>query len=89
MNKNRQKKVIGVRENQLPADYPFGDLLEESISDYARRIGKNPQTIRTQAHTGALPILQARPGAKRRVNLYAIYLNAKRHAEKFVAHMGS
>ncbi len=31
MNKNRQKKVIGVRENQLPADYPFGDLLEESI----------------------------------------------------------
>lgn len=89
MNKNRQKKVIGVRGNQLPSDYPFGDLLEESISDYARRIGKNPQTIRTQADTGALPILQSRPGAKRRVNLYAIYLNAKRHAEKFVAHMGA
>lgn len=89
MSKSRQKKVIGVRENQLPADYPFGDLLEESISDYAKRIGKNPQTIRTQADTGALPILQTRPGAKRRVNLYAIYLNAKRHAEKFVERTGS
>ncbi len=87
MHKNRQKKVTGVRENQLPADYPFGDLLEESISDYALRIGKNKQTIRTQADTGALPILQVRPGAKRRVNLYAIYLNAKRHAEKFVERM--
>ncbi|BEN34650.1 MULTISPECIES: hypothetical protein [Serratia] len=89
MSKNRQKKVIVPRGSQLPDDYPFGELLEESISEYARRIGKNPQTIRTQADTGALPILQARPGAKRRVNLYAIYLNAKRHAEKFVAHMGS
>ena len=87
MNNNRQKKVIGVREDRLPSDYPFGDLLEESISDYARRIGKNPQTIRTQADTGTLPILQAKPGAKRRVNLYAIYLNAKRHAEKFVERM--
>lgn len=87
MSKNRQKKVIGVRDNQLPADYPFGDLLEESISDYAQRIGKNPQTVRTQADVGSLPILQDRPGGKRRVNLYAIYLRAKRNAEKFVERM--
>ncbi|HIE1063569.1 TPA: DNA-binding protein [Serratia marcescens] len=87
MNKNRQKKVIGARENQMPADYPFGDLLEESISDYAKRIGKNKQTVRWQADQGHLPILQAKPGAKRRVNLYAIYLNAKRHAEKYVERM--
>ncbi|HIE1063576.1 TPA: DNA-binding protein [Serratia marcescens] len=89
MSKNRQKKVIVPRGSQLPADYPFGELLEESISEYARRIGKNPQTIRTQADTGALPILQAKKGAKRRVNLYAIYLNAKRNAEKYVERMGS
>lgn len=87
MSKNRQKKVIGVRDNQLPTDYPFGDLLEESISDYALRIGKNPQTVRTQADVGSLPILQDRPGGKRRVNLYAIYLRAKRNAEKFVERM--
>ncbi|CAI1627329.1 hypothetical protein AAH211_01675 [Serratia fonticola] len=42
MSKNQQKKMIGVGVNQLPADYPFGDLLEESISAYARCIGKNP-----------------------------------------------
>lgn len=87
MSKNQQKKVIGVRANQLPADYPFGDLVEESISDYAKRIGKNPQTVRTQADVGSLPILQDRPGAKRRVNLYAIYLRAKRSAEKYVERM--
>lgn len=87
MSKNRQKKVIGVRDNQLPTDYPFGDLLEESISDYAQRIGKNPQTVRTQADVGSLPILQDKPGGKRRVNLYAIYLRAKRNAEKFVERM--
>jgi hypothetical protein len=84
MNKNRQKKVIGVRDNQLPADYPFDGMVEESISDYAQRIGKNPQTIRTQADVGSLPILQDKPGGKRRVNLYAIYLRAKRSAEKYV-----
>ncbi|USN89304.1 MULTISPECIES: DNA-binding protein [Serratia] len=76
MSKNQQKKMIGVRANQLPADYPFGDLVEESISDYAKRIGKNAQTVRTQADVGSLPILQDRPGGKRRVNLYAIYLRA-------------
>lgn len=88
MSKNRQKKVIGARESNMPADYPYGDLLEESLSDYAKRIGKNKQTVRWHADQGNLPILQTRPGAKRRVNLYAIYLNAKRHAEKYVARMG-
>lgn len=87
MSKNQQKKMIGVRANQLPADYPFGDLVEESISDYAKRIGKNAQTVRTQADVGSLPILQDRPGSKRRVNLYAIYLRAKRSAEKYVERM--
>lgn len=88
MGKNRQKKLMHVRGEDLPSDYPYGDILEESISDYARRIGKNKHTVRTQADVGDLPILQTRPGAKRRVNLYAIYLNAKRNAERYVDRMG-
>lgn len=68
----------------LPSDYPFGDRVSESISEYARRIGANPQTVRSRADAGHLPIIQSRPGAKREVNLYALYLNARYKAERYV-----
>ncbi len=72
---------------KFPLDYPFGDKLSESIAEYAVRTGKNAGTLRWQADTGRLPIIQRQPGAKREVNLYAIYLNTRYKAERYVEMM--
>lgn len=69
--------------SQLP-HYPFGDLVSEPLADYAARTGKKVNTIRKQADRGHLPILQTRPGAPREVNLYALYLQARHQAERYV-----
>lgn len=82
---NRSVNTSIIRE--LPPDYPFGDKLSESIADYAKRLGINQNTIRTQADTGRLPIIQQKKGSKREVNLYAIYLNARYKAERYVEMM--
>lgn len=68
----------------MPPDYPYGDKVSEPISDYAQRIGARKDTIRTQCDNGVLPIIQRKKGAKREVNLYALYLRAKYKAEQFI-----
>ncbi|WP_433587216.1 DNA-binding protein [Providencia alcalifaciens] len=68
----------------MPPDYPYGDKVTESISDYAQRIGARKNTIRTQCDNGVLPIIQRKKGTKREVNLYALYLRAKYKAEQFI-----
>lgn len=68
----------------MPSDYPYGDKVSEPISSYAQRIGAKQETIRTQCDKGILPIIQRRKGAKREVNLYALYLRAKYKAEEFI-----
>ncbi|MBI0277296.1 DNA-binding protein [Hafnia alvei] len=87
MAKKLKTSVIAPDIRSLPSDYPFGDKVSESLADYAKRTGKNHGTIRTQADTGRLPLIQHRPGAKREVNLYAIYLNARYKAERYVETM--
>ncbi|ETT06040.1 MULTISPECIES: DNA-binding protein [Providencia] len=68
----------------MPPDYPYGDKVSEPISAYAERIGAKKATIRTQCDNGVLPIIQRRKGAKREINLYALYLRAKYKAEQFI-----
>lgn len=70
----------------IPSDYPFGDKLSEPINEYAKRIGQNPKTVRTRCDVGDLPIIQRKKRGRREVNLYALYLVAKRNAEKFLKH---
>ncbi|ATM86021.1 MULTISPECIES: hypothetical protein [Yersinia] len=87
MSKKQNKSMFSPNISGLPPDYPFGDKLSESIADYAKRLGINQNTIRTQADTGRLPIIQQKKGSKREVNLYAIYLNARYKAERYVEMM--
>lgn len=68
----------------MPSDYPYGDKVSEPIAAYAQRIGMKYETVRTQCDKGVLPIIQRKKGAKREVNLYALYLRAKYLAEQFV-----
>ncbi|WGL95096.1 DNA-binding protein [Arsenophonus nasoniae] len=68
----------------FPSDYPYGDKVSEPISVYAQRIGVKQGTVRTQCDNGTLPIIQRKRGAKREVNLYALYLRAKYKAEEFI-----
>lgn len=85
----RKQKISKVAPDirALPSDYPYGDRLSESISDYAKRIGINKQTIRSRVDAGHIPIIQRRKRARREVNLYAIYLNARYKAERYVSEM--
>lgn len=87
MTKKLKASAIAPEIRNLPSDYPFGDRLSESLAEYAKRTGKNQGTLRWQADTGRLPIIQRAPGAKREVNLYAIYLNARYKAERYVEAM--
>ncbi len=84
MSKKQKSTKVAPDIRALPSDYPFGDRVSESITEYAKRIGANPQTVRSRADAGNIPIIQRRPGAKREVNLYAIYLNARYKAERYV-----
>lgn len=72
---------------QLPNDYPFGNRVSESLADYAKRMGVSVGAMRTRADRGMLPILQAAPGKKREVNLYAIYMNARYKGERYTEMM--
>lgn len=72
----------------IPSDYPFGDKLSEPINDYAKRIGQNPKTVRTRCDVGDLPVIQRKKRGRREVNLYALYLIAKKEAEKFLKYAG-
>ncbi|WP_279050064.1 DNA-binding protein [Cedecea davisae] len=87
MTRKLKKSAVTPAVSKLPNDYPFGDKLSESLAEYAARTGKNKGTLRWQADTGRLPIIQRQPGAKREVNLYAIYLNARYKAERYVEAM--
>ncbi|CZX68158.1 hypothetical protein [Enterobacter hormaechei] len=71
----------------LPSDYPFGNRVSESLADYAKRMGVSVKAIRARADRGLIPILQAAPGKKREVNLYAIYMNARYKGEKYTEMM--
>ncbi|HDR2795150.1 DNA-binding protein [Lelliottia sp. JS-SCA-14] len=71
----------------LPGDYPFGNRVSESLADYAKRMGVSVGAMRTRADRGMLPILQAAPGKKREVNLYAIYMNARYKGERYTEMM--
>lgn len=70
--------------SELPSDYPFGDRISESLSDYALRQGEKVNTIRKRADRGQLPVLQDGKRGRRHVNLYALYLQARYQAERFV-----
>lgn len=71
--------------SQLPGDYPFGDTLFESLAAYAKRVGKKVNTIRRQADRGMLPTRQiSGQRGHREVNLYALYLEARYQAERYV-----
>lgn len=71
----------------LPSDYPFGNRVSESLADYAKRMGVTVGAMRTRADRGLIPILQAAPGKKREVNLYALYMNARYKAERYTEMM--
>jgi hypothetical protein len=70
--------------SQLPLDYPFGDRLSESLKDYAKRQGMTYAAVKKRADRGQLPILQDGPGGSREVNLYALFLQARYQAERYV-----
>lgn len=71
--------------SQLPLDYPFGNRVSESLEEYAKRQGMSIGAIKKRADRGQLPILQDGPGAPREVNLYALFLQARYQAERYVA----
>ncbi|MFN1130421.1 DNA-binding protein [Lelliottia nimipressuralis] len=79
--------ITGSESSQLPSDYPFGNRVSESLADYAKRMGVSVGAMRTRADRGMLPILQAAPGKKREVNLYAIYMNARYKGERYTEMM--
>ena len=70
--------------SQLPLDYPFGNRVSESLKEYADRQGISLDAVKTRADRGQLPILQDGPGAPREVNLYALFLQARYQAERYV-----
>ncbi|MFB3240553.1 DNA-binding protein [Aeromonas bestiarum] len=70
--------------SQLPLDYPFGHRVSESLEEYAKRQGMSIGAIKKRADRGQLPILQDGPGAPREVNLYALFLQARYQAERYV-----
>lgn len=84
MASNSKRIHVPTDVSRLPADYPFGDRLSESLSDYALREKANINTIRRRADRGQLPILQSGKRGHRRVNLYALYLQARYQAERYV-----
>ena len=65
--------------SQLPLDYPFGNRVSET-----KRQGMSIGAIKKRADRGQLPILQDGPGAPREVNLYALFLQARYQAERYV-----
>ncbi|MUG28240.1 DNA-binding protein [Aeromonas salmonicida] len=70
--------------SKLPLDYPFGNRVSESLEEYAKRQGMSIGAIKKRADRGQLPILQDGPGAPREVNLYALFLQARYQAERYV-----
>ena len=70
--------------SQFPLDYPFGNRVSESLEEYAKRQGMSIGAIKKRADRGQLPILQDGPGAPREVNLYALFLQARYQAERYV-----
>ncbi|QTL95560.1 DNA-binding protein [Aeromonas jandaei] len=87
-----RSKIIRIPSDvsELPADYPFFSretgkaIVSESLAEYADRQGEKTNTIRRRADRGLLPILQDGRRGHRRVNLYALYLQARYQAERFV-----
>lgn len=75
-------------EKLLPL-YPYWDeqgkpVLEESLEDYAKRTGQTLRAVQGQADRNSIPVIQKQRYGKREVNLYALFLKAIRHAEKYV-----
>ncbi|MFQ2499063.1 DNA-binding protein [Aeromonas caviae] len=70
--------------SQLPLDYPFGNRVSESLEEYAKRQGLTIGAVKKRADRGQLPILQDGPGAPREVNLFALYMQARYQAERYV-----
>lgn len=82
--------LISSDVSQLPTDYPFFSretgkaIVSESLVDYAARQGVAINTIRKRADRGQLPVLQDGKRGHRSVNLYALYMQARYQAERFV-----
>lgn len=70
--------------SQLPLDYPFGNRVSESLEEYTKRQGLTIGAVKKRADRGQLPILQDGPGAPREVNLFALYMQARYQAERYV-----
>lgn len=75
-------------EKLLPL-YPYRDeqgnpVLDESLTDYAKRTNQTLNAVRRQADRVAIPVVQNGAGRERRVNLYAMFLKTIRDAEKYV-----
>ncbi|ECK7419482.1 DNA-binding protein [Salmonella enterica] len=82
-------KVLNIYEQvdieRLSAFYPYRDKHGNPVlEDYAKRTNQTANAVKRQADRLALPILQNEKNAKRRVNLYALFLKTIRHAEKYV-----
>ncbi|MDA4006367.1 DNA-binding protein [Klebsiella pneumoniae] len=87
MARNARRATTPPEIRDLPGGYPFGDRVSESLADYAKRTGLTLKAVQHRADDGRLPIIQARPRAKREVNLLAIYMDARYKAERFVESM--
>ncbi|HFV5693821.1 TPA: DNA-binding protein [Escherichia coli] len=80
---------LTISEESLLAIYPYRDnkgrhILEESIEDYAERTNQTIRAVQGQADRGTLPVIQTGRYGKRKINLYAIFLQTIIHAEKYV-----
>ncbi|WGE29440.1 DNA-binding protein [Edwardsiella tarda] len=89
--KNKQPRVRA--PNTMPEDYPYWDefgnpLIKETIAEHAARTGRHPRTLQWHCDVGNIPVIQVRKGAKRYVNLYALYRQAKQGAEQFLKNSG-
>ncbi|EJY1544055.1 DNA-binding protein [Salmonella enterica] len=86
-------KVLNTYEQvdieRLSAFYPYRDeqgnpVLDESLGDYAKRTNQTLNAVRRQADRVSIPVVQNAAGRERRVNLYALFLQTIRNAEKYV-----
>lgn len=91
MTSTKNKQPRARTPSTMPEDYPYWDengnpLMQETIAEYAARTGRHLRTLQWHCDVGNIPVIQARKGAKRYVNLYALYRQARQGAEQFLRH---
>ncbi|AMQ44838.1 hypothetical protein AMS64_22020 [Aeromonas veronii] len=70
--------------SELPADYPFGGRISETVRQFAERQGVKLTTMRSRVNRGEYPIIQRKKGGRREINLWALYLEAKHNAKRYM-----